>query len=146
MECAGTHARVGIGLFAEQLGIFALLTHGLNKFFCDGLGALVVVRYDLRDRHAGFIDFAVNQEGGNIVVAGFLDCRNGRVGAGVITNDRGCLIGNGVVEQFGLLGCIIIVRNNLYLIAKLFCFGGSGLRLCLKERIRVRGSNDVHDF
>ena len=62
----GADAGVGVGFLADEFGVIALLAHQLDEFLRAELGALVVVRDDLRDRDAGGVDLAIDQEGRNV--------------------------------------------------------------------------------
>ena len=84
----GANAGVGVGFLADEFGVIALLAHQLDEFLRAELRALVVVRDDLGHGDAAGVDLAIDQEGRNARVLRLLHGRDGRVGAGVVEDDR----------------------------------------------------------
>ena len=122
--------------------IIALLAHQLDELLRAELGALVVVRNDLRGGDAGGVDLAVDQEGRNAGVLGLLHGGDGGVGAGIVEDDRLGAAADRGVDQLRLLVGVVVMHQHQRLVAELLGlgFGADGFRL--EERIVVRRRDD----
>ena len=69
-------------------------------------------------------------------VAVILTFVNGSIGAGVIADDRCCLIGDSCLKILKLLRSVIIMREALYFISKLLSLRSADDLLGIEERIR----------
>jgi hypothetical protein len=135
-------AGVGVGFLADQLDIIALLAHQLDELLRAELGALVVVRHDLRGGNAGGVDLAIDQEGRHTGILGLLHRRDSRVSAGVVEdNGLGAASDRGV-DEFGLLVGVVVVHKHQRLVAEFFRLGLGANRLGLEEGIVVRRRDD----
>ena len=146
MESARANARVRVGFLAEEFRILALLAHLLDELLGDALRALVVVRDDLADGDAARIDLAVDEERGNACITRLLHGGDRSVSTRIVADDGGSLVGDRVVEEFGLLRCIIVMRHSLDLVTKRLRLGGSSFRFRFEERVGVRRRDDVDDL
>ena len=96
----------------------------------------------MRYGDAGFIDFAVNQEGRNAGIFGFLHRANGGICTGVIKNDGFGFARDGGFNQLILLIHVIIMRGHQRGVTEGFGFLLRAVGFGLKERVIMRWRNN----
>jgi hypothetical protein len=135
---AASDAGVGVRLLADELHVRAGFAHQPHELLRAHRRALVVVRDNLRGRHAARVDLAIDQEHGNARLLRLGHRGDRRVRAGVVEDDRGYFPRDRDVHHLILLVGIVVVRADDGLVAELARPGGGALRLGFEERVVVR--------
>ncbi len=138
--------RVGVGVFTGQFNVIAFFAQQLGKFFRQQGGTLIVVGYDLGNCYTFFGDFAIDQEGRDPGVFGFLHSRHSRIGTSVVKNDRRSFLADTGLDQFHLLVGVIIMDQFQGFVSKFFRFLGSNFLLGAEERILDRRHDNTDQF
>ena len=145
MEVVAADLAVGVALEAEQLGVLALVVHGLDPLLGDGGSALGVVGDYLGNGDAGGVDLTVDEEAGDARIVSGLDGLDGGVGAGVVEDDERGLVGDGGLYGLELTGSVVVVGDGLDLVAELLGLGAGDLGLGGEEHVGGGRGDHVDD-
>ncbi len=115
---------IRVSVASGQFNVLAFFAHQAGKLFSKDGRTLIVVGDDLGNCNAFLTDFAVDEEGGDAGVFGFLDSGYGGIGACIVENDGFRALTNAAFNQLELLVGIVVVDEFQGGVAQFFRFLG----------------------